>query len=297
MKPARTPTAATLLFDELGPRGRFRLRIATVVSVVVVLGLVVGMLAQLGHAGQLSSVLWSPLGDPSYLSYLGSGLRTTLAIGLSAAVLSMIAGMLGGLGRLSARRWISLPCAGAIELFRSIPLILLVYFFLIGGPRLGLHLPPFWTLTIPIVLHAGAVFAEIVRAGVNNLEKGQTAAGLAIGLRRGQVMRLIVLPQVLRTLRPALITQVIRTLKESSLGYVVSYPELLRNGQVLGEFTANFLQTYAVIAAIYIVINFLLSQLAEVVDRFQLPRRRGPAPRRAAPPSEGAREPAVGHLS
>ncbi|MCR6483057.1 amino acid ABC transporter permease [Amycolatopsis sp. OK19-0408] len=262
----------TVLFDELGPRGRKRLRIATVVAVVVVVGALVGIFFQLQHVGQLSSRLWSPLASWPNIRYLLDGLGMTLRIGLSCAAMSLVFGTLFGLGRLSPRRWLSLPCAAAIELFRAIPLILLVYFFLIGLPAFGWNLPPFWVLSIPIVLHAGSVFAEIVRAGVNSLDRGQFDAAAAIGLRRGQALRLVVLPQVFRALRPALVTQVIRTLKESSLGYVVSYPELLRNGQVLGEYNANFLQAYALTAAFYIVINFGLSRVADLLDR--PPRRR-----------------------
>jgi glutamate transport system permease protein len=280
----KNTSAGTVLFDELGPRGRARLRIATIVAVVALVGAVVGIVAQLDHVGQLSARLWSPLGSWPNLRYLLNGLLMTLEIGLSGAALSLVFGTLFGLGRLSPRRWLSLPSAAAIELFRAIPLILLVYFFLIGLPTFGWNLPPFWVLTVPIVLHAGSVFAEIVRAGVNSLDRGQFDAAAAIGLRRGQALRLVVLPQVFRALRPALVTQVIRTLKESSLGYVVSYPELLRNGQVLGEYNANFLQAYVVTAAIYIVLNFGLSRIAEVLDRPRRSRRRvraaepGPAP-------------------
>ncbi len=274
MNPPRTPLATSALFDELGPRGLSRLRLATAVSALVLIGLAAGLIAQLYSAGQLSGQLWAPLGQWPNLRYLLTGLKTTLGIGLTSAALSMVVGLLGGLGRMSRHRWVRLPCAAAVELFRSVPLILMVYFFLIGAPRLGVHLTAFWTLVVPIVLHAGAVFAEIVRAGVNNLAKGQTEAGLAIGLRPAQATRLIVLPQVLRTLRPALITQLVRTLKESSLGYIVSYPELLRNGQVLGEFSGNFLQTFTVVGFLYVVINLALSQLAEAVDRVQFPRRR-----------------------
>ncbi|MFJ7212946.1 amino acid ABC transporter permease [Amycolatopsis sp. NPDC098790] len=262
----------TVLFDELGPRGRKRLRIATIVAAVVVAGALVGIFFQLQHVGQLSSRLWSPLASWPNIRYLLDGLGMTLRIGLSCAAMSLVFGTVFGLGRLSPRRWLSLPCAAAIELFRAIPLILLVYFFLIGLPAFGWNLPPFWVLSIPIVLHAGSVFAEIVRAGVNSLDRGQFDAAAAIGLRRGQALRLVVLPQVFRALRPALVTQVIRTLKESSLGYVVSYPELLRNGQVLGEYNANFLQAYALTAVFYIVINFGLSRLADLLDR--PPRRR-----------------------
>jgi glutamate transport system permease protein len=148
-------------------------------------------------------------------------------------------------------------------------------------------------LSIPIVLHAGSVFAEIVRAGVNSLDRGQFDAAAAIGLRRGQALRLVILPQVFRALRPALVTQVIRTLKESSLGYVVSYPELLRNGQVLGEYNADFVQAYAVTAAIYIVINFGLSRIAELLDRPRRVRRRS----RVAAPAPATPATAVENLS
>ncbi|MEV6646910.1 amino acid ABC transporter permease [Amycolatopsis sp. NPDC051371] len=262
----------TVLFDELGPRGNARLRVATIVASVLVLGALVGIVLQLQHVGQLSGRLWSPLASWPNIRYLLDGLGMTLRIGLSCAAMSLVFGTVFGLGRLSPRRWLSVPAAAAIELFRAIPLILLVYFFLIGLPAFGWNLPPFWVLSIPIVLHAGSVFAEIVRAGVNSLDRGQFDAAAAIGLRRGQALRLVVLPQVFRALRPALVTQVIRTLKESSLGYVVSYPELLRNGQVLGEYNANFIQAYALTAAFYIVINFGLSRIAELLDR--PPRRR-----------------------
>lgn len=262
----------TVLFDELGPRGKARLRAATIVAVVVVLGALAGIFFQLQHVGQLSPRLWSPLAKWPNIRYLLDGLGMTLRIGLACAAMSLVFGTVFGLGRLSPRRWLSVPAAAAIELFRAIPLILLVYFFLIGLPAFGWNLPPFWVLSIPIVLHAGSVFAEIVRAGVNSLDRGQFDAAAAIGLRRGQALRLVVLPQVFRALRPALVTQVIRTLKESSLGYVVSYPELLRNGQVLGEYNANFIQAYALTAVFYIVINFGLSRIAELLDR--PPRRR-----------------------
>jgi glutamate transport system permease protein len=280
-----TDTEAAL-FVELGPRGRRRMRIATAVSIVVLVGVVVGVLLQLQHVGQLSADLWSPLGQWPNIRYLLQGLLTTLEIGLAAAAMSMVLGTLAGLGRLSSRRWISWPCTAAIEFFRSIPLILLVYFFLLGLPIVGLRLPAFWTLCIPIVAHAGAVFAEIVRAGITSLDRGQTDAAAAIGMPPGQAMRLVVLPQVFRQLQPALVTQVIRTLKESSLGFVVSFPELLRNGQILGEYSQNFLQTYAVVALIYILINYGLSKVADLLRRPRTPRggsaatsqQSGPAP-------------------
>ena len=234
-------------------------------------GILVAALGQLRHTGQLDGSRWSPMVHWPFARYVLRGLGNTLKIGLTAAALSLVVGSFLGLGRVSPRRWVSMPCVAVIELFRAIPLLLLVYFFLLGMPSLGVRMPPFWQLTTPIVLHAGAVFAEIVRAGVNSLDRGQFDAAAAIGLRRGQATRLIVLPQVFRTLRPALISQLIRTLKESSLGFVVSFPEMLHNGRILGEFTGNFLQAYAAVGLVYIVINYGLSQVALRLDR---PQRR-----------------------
>jgi glutamate transport system permease protein len=253
------------------------MRRGTIIASVVVAGVLVAMIAQLSHTGQLDSQRWTPFAQWPYVRYLLSGLGYTLEVGLTGAVLSLVLGTLLGLGRTSVRKWLSWPCTAVIEFFRSIPLLLLVYFFLIGLPSFGLDIDTFWQVTLAIILHAGAVFAEIVRAGVNSLDRGQFDAAGAIGLRGRQTMTLVVLPQVFRNLRPALVSQLIRTLKESSLGYVVSLAELLHNGKILGEYTGDFLQAFAVTAVIYIVINFALSNVANRLDR------RAPRPVRDTP--------------
>jgi glutamate transport system permease protein len=130
-------SSTTVLFDELGPKGKARLKVATIVAVVVVLAALGGIFAQLEHVGQLSARLWSPLWEWPNIRYLLDGLGMTLRIGLSCAAMSLVFGTVFGLGRLSPRRWLSVPAAAAIELFRAIPLILLVYFFLIGLPTFG----------------------------------------------------------------------------------------------------------------------------------------------------------------
>ncbi|KOG85752.1 hypothetical protein ADK38_34910, partial [Streptomyces varsoviensis] len=137
----------------------------------------------------------------------------------------------------------------------------------------------FWQLVIPIVLHGVGNFAEIFRAGVLALPRGQSEAGYAIGLRHGQVMRLIVLPQAVRALLPTIIGQAVRALKDTTLGYVVSYPELMHQGNVLGSFLENdFLQVYFEVAVIFIALNWLLSKLAEWVET-----RTGRTPRPVRP--------------
>ena len=260
-----------LLFDAQGPVGRAKLRAASIASGVLVAAVSAAMLGQLGHLGQLDAERWAILVDPAYLGFLLAGLRMTVLVGLVATAISAAAGVLLALGRLSRRRWLSLPTAAAIEFFRAMPLLLILFFVMFGLPMLGVRLPMFWQLVLAIVAHAGAIFAEIVRAGILAIGRGQREAGEALGLRAGQVMRHVVLPQALRALTPALIGQMVRVIKESSLGYVVGLAELLRDGQVLGDFTGYFIQAYAGVGVIYIVVNIALSRLAE-----RLAERRGP---------------------
>ncbi|WP_158880286.1 amino acid ABC transporter permease [Amycolatopsis anabasis] len=257
-----------VLFDSLGPKAKARLRTVSVLCGLALLGVVAALLLQLGHSGQLDPDRWAVLADGAMLRFLLQGLWMTLVVGLVSTALSVSLGVLLALGRLSRTRWLSLPSAAVIEFFRAMPLLLILFFFMFGLPMLGVRLPLFWQLVLAIVAHAGAIFAEIVRAGILAIGRGQSEAGKAIGLRHWEVMAFIVLPQAARALTPALVSQTVRVIKESSLGYVVGLAELLNNGKVLGEFSGNFIQAYAGVGVLYIVVNIALSRLAErLADR------------------------------
>ena len=114
-----------------------------------------------------------------------------------------------------------------IDMMRAVPMLLLIYFFLLAVPRFGPTLPPFWMLVIPIVMCTSATTAEVFRSGVLALDRGQSEAATVLGLGRGQTMRLILAPQALRLMLPTLVTQLVTILKDSSLGYIVSYAELM----------------------------------------------------------------------
>ncbi|WP_031466423.1 amino acid ABC transporter permease [Sciscionella sediminilitoris] len=260
---AKTGTADDALFDQLGPRARARLRTVSIIATVVLLAVVTGMLIALGASGQLDPDRWAILVDGDYLGFLATGLGLTLVVGLVSTALSVILGVLLALGRISRSAWLRLPCAGLIEFFRAMPLLLILFFIMFAMPMLGLRLPTFWQLVLAIVAHASAIFAEIVRAGILSIGSGQSEAGKAIGLRHREVMGLIVLPQATRALTPALITQMVRTIKESSLGYVVGLSELLNNGKILSEFTGNFIQSFIGVGLFYIIVNIVLSRVAE----------------------------------
>lgn len=262
---------SAVLYDAIGPRTRRRIQIGTAVATVAVLGLVALVLWRLGSHGQLEGERWRKLLDPDLRSLLATALKNTLKAAALAMVLSMASGALLAVGRLSLHAWIRLPVGIFVEFFRGLPLLLLILFAALGLPRLGLSFSVLWYLVIGLTAYNGAVLAEIFRAGILSIDRGQREAGLAIGLRPTQVLWIILVPQAVRRMLPALISQLVTLLKDTSLGFVIAYPELLRTGQGAVEFLGSryALQIYLAVAAIYIAVNYTLSSLARYLDRRQ----------------------------
>ncbi len=258
-----------VLFDRPGPRGRRRIMVATVVAVVVLAALAVLAVRQFEVNGQLTAAKWEPFAQWPILRFLLTGLGYSLIVTAVCAAISMPAGAAVALCRLSKRRFIRLPAVVFTELFRSLPTLLLIFVFLLALPPVGINLPTFWKLAVPICLTGTATIAEVFRAGILALEHGQTEAAQAVGMSYGQTMRLIVLPQVIRPLLPLLLVQLINLLKDSTLGYVVSYAELLYSGKILSEFVHAPIQTYMVVAALYMIVNWLIIRVAHVIERRQ----------------------------
>ena len=163
-----------------------------------------------------------------------------------------------------------------VEFFRALPLVLLIFFAFLGLPRLGVDITAFGALVIGLTLYNGSVLAEIFRAGINAVPKGQVEAAYSIGLRKGAVTRLILVPQAVRIMLPAIVSQMVVLLKDSALGFIVAYPELLRSGRRIYTNIGNIIPTAIVIAAIYITINLALTGVA-TVPRAAPARRRGAA--------------------
>ena len=257
--------ATRVLFDEPGPRGT---RMIIIWSVVVTLGiglLIWAALVQFNSHGQLAPERWAFLTNPGIIAFLGAGVGNTfLATGV-AALFAYPLGLLLALGRMSSRRLLSTLCAGWIEFFRAIPMLLVVYAFLLALPRISpsLALPVFWMLVIPMILVSSATTAEVFRAGINAVDKGQTEAALSLGLSRGATMRFVVFPQAFRIVLPALLTGLVSLLKDSTLGYVVSYPELMQQGRTVTAFYGYLIQTFLVVAVIYVILNYLLTKVAQ----------------------------------
>ena len=179
--------------------------------------------------------------------------------------------------RLSRTRPIRWLATAWVEFFRGVPLLLLIFFTFFGLRRQGIDLSPFRALVIALALYNGAVLCEIFRAGILSLDRGQTEAAYAVGLGYWQAMQLVILPQAVRRMIPAIVSQLITLLKDTSLGFVITYQELLRRSRSTGEFFQNPLQATALVALVYIAVNLALSRVARHLEVRQR-RRLGAGP-------------------
>lgn len=257
----------TALFDAPGPRTRRRIAVATVVSLAALVLLVWGAVRRLASYGQLDAAKWQMFTQWPIIHYLLNGLVATLEVTAISGAIALPIAVLMALGRLSRTRLLRWPAAVYTEVLRAVPLLLLIYAFLLGLPSTGLQVPLMWQLVWPIVLTNSAVLAEIFRAGVLAVNRGQTEAAQAIGLRYWPTMRLVVIPQAVRQVIPSLVSQLIRLLKDSTLGYVVSYLELLYASEVLGQYNHAVLQSFLVAAFCYVIVNNILATVARRLER------------------------------
>lgn len=265
---------SVVLGDALGPRGRRRALVASVLAVAVFGLVLAASLQRLSGQGQLDAEKWRLLARPAVLTFLLGGLVNTLKAAGLALPLAMAIGMVLAIGRLSRHAPGRLLAGAYVQFFRALPLLILVIFMYIGLPKLGVNLAPFWALVVALVLYNGAILGEVFRAGIQSLDRGQSEAALALGLRNRQVMRLVLLPQAIRRMIPTLVSQSVTLLKDTSLGFVITYEELLRRGQIAGEFGKNPLQALTVTALLYWAVNFTLSRVARHLEVRQRVRYR-----------------------
>jgi glutamate transport system permease protein len=258
-----------VLYDTVGPRGRRRILLGSIAGVLGVAAVVGVAVARLAAKGSFDPELWRVLTEGAVQRLIGRGLVATLRAAVVAMVLAMAMGAVLAVGRLSRRAWVARLAGAWVELFRGLPLLLLILFLFLALPAVGVTISVFWALVAGLTLYNGAVIGEIFRAGILSLPRGQTEAAYAIGLRRGQTLRLILVPQAVRRMLPALISQLVTLLKDTSLGFVIGYAELLRNGRTAVEFLGGrySIPIYTAIAVVYIAVNASLSLLARWLDR------------------------------
>jgi glutamate transport system permease protein len=262
---------APVLADALGPRGRRQARIASVVAAVVILGLVALFLNRLQDNGQLDADLWRPFTIWDQWKFLLTGLLTTLKVAALSMALALPLGALLALGRLGRGRLVRLPAIVFVEFFRGLPLYVLILYCGFGLPAAGFDISKFQALVLGLTVYNAAILGEVFRAGILSLDRGQSEAAFAIGLGYWATMLLVVVPQAFRRMIPAIVSQLVTLLKDTSLGFVILVEELLRRSQLAGEFFGNTLQTVAVAAVMYIIVNYSLSRLAR---RLEIRQRR-----------------------
>ena len=256
------------LYDTPGPRARRRVLAGSVVSALVIAAVIAAGLWQFAQHGQLDSQSWEPFSQWPIWDYMLNAYATgTLAAAGLTVAMSAPLGLVLVVLRLSPVGPVRRITAGYIEVARTLPVLLLVYVMMFALPHYGINPGTIWKLAIPLTVAHSALFAEIIRAGIVSLPRGQEEAGLAVGLPRRQVFTAILLPQALRAVTPSLVTQLVSLLKDTSLGYVLGFFELLQAGNVLSSYNHLLIQDYLVIALIYLVPNGLLSFLASWLRR------------------------------
>jgi glutamate transport system permease protein len=263
---------APVLADALGPRGRRRVAVASAVASAVLALVVLAAVRRLQAKGQLEARLWEPFTDWKVWRFLLlTGLKNTLRVAGAAMALALPLGVVLALLRLSRRRVLRWSAGAFIEFFRSMPLLLLILFSALALPKYGVRLSIFGYLVLALVVYNGAVLGEIFRAGILSLDRGQSEAAEAVGLTYSQVMTLVVLPQAFRRMIPVTVSQLVTLLKDTSLGFVIGFEELLRTANSTGEYYRNHLQALTIAALLYIAVNFTLSRLAH---RLEIRQRR-----------------------
>jgi glutamate transport system permease protein len=269
----------TVLYDHPGPRARIRNRALTVIFGAGLLGLLWLIYRGFDAKGQWAAEKWRPFARAdTWTQFILPGLKETLFAAITAMVLALAFGVIFSVGRLSDHRWLSVPAGAVVEFCRAVPLLLMIFFLFYGLPfLLQAPFPAFWAVVIGLTLYNGSVLAEAFRAGVKSLPRGQSEAAFATGMRKNQVMRYVLVPQAARAMLPVIISQLVVLLKDTALGYIIAYPELLQQGgNVLAANYGNSVAAALVLAAIYISINLLLTALANYLDRRS--RRQGVAP-------------------
>ena len=276
-------SAPSVLYDAPGPKAKVRNTVYSVVFLLALAVVVWFVIAALNAKGQLTSKMWTPFVDGStWTQYLIPGLGTTLLAAVLAIVIALPIGAVFGIARLSDHVWIRVPAGVLVELFRAIPVLMLMLFsnfFYVWYTDISSDIRPLVAVVTGLVLYNGSVLAEVVRAGIASLPRGQSEAAYALGLRKTQTMVTILLPQAVTVMLPTIVSQLVVIVKDTALGStILSFSDLLSNYRILSANYGNTIPTLIVIGVIYVVVNWVVTRLAAMLERRMSRRGRSSAP-------------------
>ena len=267
---SQTTKARTIrdaLYEVPGPKTRRKMVIGTATSAVLVAWGISLIVQRFYVTGQFAPKYWTFFGQASTWSFLLKGFEGTLQVAFVAGVIALALGLVLMLGRTSGIKPVAALCRVVTDFFRGVPSLLLIYFFFLVVPQYGIKMSSFWMITLPVALAASGVLAEVFRAGVNAVPRGQVEAALSIGLSPMRTTFKIVLPQAIRYVIPTLISQLVVVVKDTTVAYVVSYPDLLQNARVLITNYDALVSVYFTIAIIYVILNYLIHRASLAVSR------------------------------
>jgi len=259
------------LIEELGPKGRRKVQIWTTVSLALVAVLLFIAFNRLNANGQLEGEKWADLFRGGTIRFLWEGLQSTILAAIVAGAVAIAIGFALALMRLAKSPAVRAFSISWVELFRGLPLLLtIIGVFVVAGSadRLGV----FGSVVVGLVLYNSAVLSEIFRSGVLSLDRGQTEAAQAVGMTYWQTMFLVVLPQAVRRMIPAIVAQMATLTKDVSLGFVIGYAEFVRRGAGLSNLpdteAGNF-QAYVMVGVVYFILIWLMAKAAERLEKRQ----------------------------
>lgn len=211
--------------------------------------------------------VWDFAALKPYWGLIWQGLVVTVYYTVATVIAGLAIGLVTGVLRTTAPRWVTIPLRGYIEVFRCTPLLVqLVWVYYALPVLIGVDMSAAVACFITLSLYAGAFYAEIFRGGIEAVDNGQWEAGRAIGMRRAKIFRRIVLPQAIQVMIPSFINQTILQLKNTSLVSVVAVGDLLYQGSVITAASYRPLEVYTAIAVIYFLVLFPLTLIADQVE-------------------------------
>ncbi|HEX2576066.1 MAG TPA: amino acid ABC transporter permease, partial [Aquihabitans sp.] len=262
---------SAVLFDEPGPAAKRRHAVLTALGAVLVGLIAYVAVSRLAASGQFEERRWTWLEIEAIRRSLLDGLVATLRAFVLAAVLSVALGLVLAVGRLSASAPVRIPATAVVTVFRALPVVVLIFFPYLGArPLLDVSVPLLWCVVFGLTVYNGSVLAEVFRAGVLAVPGGQREAAAAIGLTRRQSLRIVLFPQAIRAMLPTIVSQLVVVLKDTALGFVIGYQELLFQGQAIADesrFGRPINPVALVVGAVYVLLCSLLSLLATRVER------------------------------